>query len=139
MRALGRVCAGVYALTEFSKSKKPWDARGDVYVRFGEPDHRSRSDDPNFKQSLKVQRVKERLAIDIYKGDVRAHTFVGPVYPVRSLKQLDGAWYELKDIDSRECIRIVRIGAMKMMSLPMILELVPQLARAPQEGAYICS
>ena len=88
-----------HALTEFSKSKKPWDARGDVYVRFGEPDHRSRSDDPNFKQSLKVQRVKERLAIDIYKGDVRAHTFVGPVYPVRSLKQLDGAWYELKDIE----------------------------------------
>ena len=88
-----------YALTDFSKGKQPWDARGDVYVRFGEPDHRSRSDDPNFKQSLKVQRVKERLAIDIYKGDVRAHTFVGPVYPVRSLKQLDGAWYELKDIE----------------------------------------
>ncbi len=87
-----------HALTDFSKGKQPWDARGDVYVRFGEPDHRSRSDDPNFKQSLKVQRVKERLAYSIYKGDVRAHTFVGPVYPVRSLKQLDGAWYELKDI-----------------------------------------
>ena len=69
-----------------------------MYIRFGEPDHRSRSDDPNFKQSLRVQRVKERFAYSIYKGDVRAHTFVGPVYPVRSLKQLDGAWYELKDI-----------------------------------------
>ena len=89
-----------YALTEFSKSKKPWDARGDVYIRFGEPDHRSRSDDPNFKQSLEVQRVKERLAFQIYKGDVGAHTFVGPVYPVRSLKQLDGAWYDLKDINN---------------------------------------
>ena len=88
-----------YALTEFSKGKKPWDTRGDVYIRFGEPDHRSRSDEPNFKQSLKVQRVKERLAFDIYKGDVGAHTFVGPVYPVRSLKQLDGAWYDLKDIN----------------------------------------
>lgn len=88
-----------HALTDFSKGKQPWDARGDVYIRFGEPDHRSRSDDPNFKQSLKVQRVKERLAISIYKGDVRAHTFVGPVYPVRSLRQLDGAWYELKDIE----------------------------------------
>ncbi len=86
-----------HALTDFSKGRQPWDARGDVYVRFGEPDHRSRSDDPNFKQSLKVQRVKERLAFNIYKGDVRAHTFVGPVYPVRSLKQLDGAWYELKE------------------------------------------
>ncbi len=86
-----------YALTEFSEGKQPWDARGDVYIRFGEPDHRSRSDDPNFKQSLKVQRVKERLAYNIYKGDVRAHTFVGPVYPVRSLKQLDGAWYELRE------------------------------------------
>ena len=88
-----------YALTEFSRNRKPWDARGDVYIRFGEPDHRSRSDEPNFRQSLKVQRVKERLAFQIYKGDVGAHTFVGPVYPVRSLKQLDGAWYELKDID----------------------------------------
>ncbi len=26
-----------YALTEFSKSKKPWDARGEVYIRFGNP------------------------------------------------------------------------------------------------------
>ena len=86
-----------HALTEFSEGKQPWDARGDVYIRFGEPDHRSRSDDPNFKQSLKVQRVKERLAYNIYKGDVGAHTFVGPVYPVRSLKQLDGAWYELRE------------------------------------------
>ncbi len=86
-----------HALTEFSEGNQPWDARGDVYIRFGEPDHRSRSDDPNFRQSLKVQRVKERLAYNIYKGDVRAHTFVGPVYPVRSLKQLDGAWYELKE------------------------------------------
>ena len=88
-----------YALTDFSEGKQPWDVRGDVYIRFGEPDHRSRSDEPNFKQSLKVQRVKERLAFNIYKGDVRAHTFVGPVYPVRSLKQLDGAWYDLKDIE----------------------------------------
>ncbi len=88
-----------YALTDFSKGKKPWDARGEVYIRFGEPDHRSRSDEPNFKQSLGVQRVKERLALDIYKGDVGGHTFVGPVYPVRSLKQLDGAWYELRDIN----------------------------------------
>ena len=88
-----------YALTDFSGGDQPWDARGDVYIRFGEPDHRSRSDEPNFKQSLKVQRIKERLAYNIYKGDVRAHTFVGPVYPVRSLKQLDGSWYELKDIE----------------------------------------
>ena len=88
-----------HALTGFSEGRQPWDVRGDVYIRFGEPDHRSRSDEPNFKQSLKVQRVKERLAYSIYKGDVRAHTFMGPVYPVRSLKQLDGAWYELKDIE----------------------------------------
>ena len=86
-----------HALTEFSEGNQPWDARGVVYIRFGKPDHRSRSDDPNFRQSLKVQRVKERLAYNIYKGDVRAHTFVGPVYPVRSLKQLDGAWYELRE------------------------------------------
>ncbi len=88
-----------YALTEFSKNKKPWDARGEVYIRFGEPDHRSGSDEPNFKQSPKVQRVKERLAFKIYKSDVGAHTFVGPVYPVRGLRQLDGAWYELREVN----------------------------------------
>ena len=30
-----------YSMQNFSKGKQPWDQRGEVYIRFGEPDHRS--------------------------------------------------------------------------------------------------
>ncbi len=103
-----------YALQNFSEGKQPWDQRGEVYIRFGEPDHRSRSDDMNFQQSLAVQRVKERLSRALYGTAVPPHvlmkpstdvdgvghlwgdepirssspgaTYVGPVYPVRSMR-----------------------------------------------------
>ena len=103
-----------YARRNFSAGRQPWDRRGDVYVRFGEPDHRSRSDMLNVEQSLSVQRVKERLARAIYGTSVPAKYFLksnenvagerhergdyalqasplesiypGPVYPVQSLR-----------------------------------------------------
>ena len=99
-----------YALHHFSEGQSPWDRRGEVYVRFGEPDYRSRSDELNFEQSMAVQRIKERLALSIYgtkvhpkeflkSGNPRSNlydpepliaplgaTYVGPVYPVRSLR-----------------------------------------------------
>ena len=104
-----------YARRSFSSGRQPWDRRGDVYVRFGEPDYRSRSDMMNVEQSLAVQRVKERLARAIYGTSVPAKYFLrsavdvdgtrhkagdyklqvspfesiypGPVYPVQSLRQ----------------------------------------------------
>ena len=88
-----------HALTEFSKNKQPWDVRGEVYIRFGEPDHRSRSDQPNFRQSLAVQRVKERLAAGIYGADGMAATFMGPVFPIRGLGKLDGSFFQLRDVE----------------------------------------
>ncbi len=97
-----------YALHHFSEGQSPWDRRGEVYIRFGEPDYRSRSDELNFEQSLAVQRIKERLALSIYGTKVHPKeflksgrsnpydvesliaplgaTYVGPVYPVRSLR-----------------------------------------------------
>ena len=98
-----------YALHHFSEGQSPWDRRGEVYIRFGEPDYRSRSDELNFEQSLAVQRIKERLALSIYGTSVHPKeflksgrsspydtlntlispldgTYVGPVYPVRSLR-----------------------------------------------------
>ena len=70
-----------YALHYFSEAKQPWDTRGDIYVRFGEPDHRSRSDWQNFQQTIAVQRVKEKLAADLgYPGD---ETYLVS-FPVRS-------------------------------------------------------
>lgn len=86
-----------HALTEFSENKQPWDVRGEVYIRFGEPDHRSRSDQPNYRQSLAVQRVKERLAAGIYGADAMEATFMGPVFPIRGKRRLEGSWYEFPD------------------------------------------
>ena len=101
-----------YALHHFSEDQSLWDRRGEVYIRFGEPDYRSRSDELNFEQSMAVQRIKERLALSLYgtkvhpkeflrSGGPRSNnlydlaepiiaplgaTYVGPVYPVRSLR-----------------------------------------------------
>ena len=89
-----------HALTEFSENKQPWDVRGEVYIRFGEPDHRSRSDQPNFRQSLAVQRVKERLAAGIYGADGMGASFMGPVFPIRGMRRLDGAWHEFREAET---------------------------------------
>ena len=121
-----------YARRNFSGGRQPWDRRGDVYVRFGEPDHRSRSDMMNVEQSLAVQRVKERLARAIYGTSVPAKYFLrsdedvdgirhkagdyklpaspfesiypGPVYPVQSLRQSlgEGPEFSAKLADSPE-------------------------------------
>ncbi len=50
-----------YAIQNFSEGRTPWDARGDVYIRFGHPDHRSWSDHLVFETHAKVIRVKNRL------------------------------------------------------------------------------
>ena len=75
-----------YALTNFSEGKKPFDRRGEVYIRFGEPDYRSRSNMLNLQQSLSVQRVKERVAQTLFGGEAAQQTYFGPVYPVRGLQ-----------------------------------------------------
>ena len=76
-----------FALGAYSKGKQPWDRRGEVYIRFGEPDYRSASDMKNYNQSLKVQRVRERIARQMYGQAALPMTFMGgPVYAVRSLK-----------------------------------------------------
>ena len=78
-----------FARRHFSRSKQPWDTRGEVYVRFGEPDHRSRSDWVNFQQSLDVQRVKEALAGQIH-GAATASSWgdILVAFPVRSIRGL---------------------------------------------------
>ena len=58
-----------YARAHFAKDVQPWDRRGEVYIRYGEPDYRSRSNAPNPLPSAEVETVKERLALDIGLGD----------------------------------------------------------------------
>ncbi|MDE2724109.1 MAG: GWxTD domain-containing protein, partial [Gemmatimonadota bacterium] len=73
-----------HARAHFSKAIYPWDRRGEVYIRYGEPDYRSTSDRLNADMPAKAQRIKERMAVDLYGPDAVGEFFTGPVYPVRS-------------------------------------------------------
>ena len=62
------------AMNLFSEPVKPWDTRGDVYVRYGEPRHKSRSDYLRFEMDRDVIRVRERLLAslsDEEKNEIR--------------------------------------------------------------------
>ena len=48
----------------------PWDRRGEVYIRYGEPDYRSRSDRVNPLPSGEVELVKQRKAYELYERGV---------------------------------------------------------------------
>lgn len=76
-----------YARTFFSSNVYPWDKRGEVYIRYGEPDYRSRSTDLNFVQSTEVEAVRTQMAVDIYGPEAAFLTFTGPVFPVRTNRQ----------------------------------------------------
>ena len=55
-----------YARTYFAKKAEPWDQRGEIYIRYGEPDYRARSGRVNPLPSLAVEAVKEQNAFNIY-------------------------------------------------------------------------
>ncbi len=73
-----------YARTYFSGGVKPWDRRGEVYIRYGEPDYRARSNRQSVSPNPAVQRVKERIAQRLYGTELADEVYVGPVFPVRS-------------------------------------------------------
>ena len=50
-----------YALEHFGTFAQPWDTRGEIYIRYGRPDHVSRSEDIRFETESDVVAVKERL------------------------------------------------------------------------------
>lgn len=50
-----------YSRTYFGKKAFPWDKRGEVYIRYGEPDYRSRSGFPNAVPSVAVEQVRTQL------------------------------------------------------------------------------
>ena len=51
----------LYAMQHFSSGQKPWDKRGEIYIRYGEPAHKSRAGDVRYEMDPNVVRVKERL------------------------------------------------------------------------------
>ncbi len=75
-----------YARTHFSDHTQPWDRRGEVYIRYGEPDYRSTSREMNFEVPIEVRQVQESMAFEIYGPSAAGASFYGPVYPVRTDK-----------------------------------------------------
>jgi GWxTD domain-containing protein len=89
-----------YAQMQFSEGKDPWDRRGEVYIRFGEPDHVTSSHNFNARQDLSVLRVKERLATQLYGTQAIGASFMGPVFPVRNFSlQRDILGFESTESD----------------------------------------
>lgn len=79
-----------YARDHFGQKKAPWDRRGEVYVRYGDPDYRARSDRQNLLVPARVAEVKERLALELYGTEAIDETFIGPVFPVHSSRSFVG-------------------------------------------------
>ncbi|MCZ6636097.1 MAG: GWxTD domain-containing protein, partial [bacterium] len=62
-----------YSRLRFSQGVQPWDGRGwdrrgDVYIRLGHPDHRSRADRLVFETDPEVVKVKNRLNVIAERG-----------------------------------------------------------------------
>ncbi|MCY3871149.1 MAG: GWxTD domain-containing protein [Gemmatimonadetes bacterium] len=84
-----------FARTHFAKAVQPWDRRGEVYIRYGEPDYRSRSHAPNAVPSAEAEAVKERLALDIEggfvaSGEMTEESFFGGVEDEQAVGDYEG-------------------------------------------------
>ena len=55
-----------YASNHFSKGRQSWDDRGNVYIRYGEPDHRTSSTNPNFTTNADIDVIRDRYMYSIY-------------------------------------------------------------------------
>lgn len=73
-----------YARTNYGTLKWPWDRRGEVYIRYGVPDYRSSSIQPNPKVPPAVERVQDNMAYQLYGAQGLGISFVGPVFPIRT-------------------------------------------------------
>ena len=72
-----------HARTFFGRYHYPFDQRGEIYIRYGEPDYRSTWREPNASVPIPVQRIQEKLAFQLYGRPGTTATYTGPVFPVR--------------------------------------------------------
>ena len=72
-----------FARRNFGDLAYPWDQRGAVYIRYGEPNYRSQSGRIPALTSPKVQQIKELMYADLYNVPPQGE-LVGPVFPIRS-------------------------------------------------------
>ena len=85
----------------FAGSAYPWDRRGEVYLRYGEPDYRSRSGRAPGVMSVAVQRVKDELYAQLYTRPPEG-ALVGTVFPVRSSRAMFADSFELMGINAAD-------------------------------------
>ncbi len=79
-----------YARTFFGRKDQPWDRRGEVYIRYGEPDYRSRSGSENPIPDVAVQNFKMRKIDELfgrtfaYRGQEPSRYLLPRVMPGKS-------------------------------------------------------
>jgi GWxTD domain-containing protein len=89
----------LYARDNYGKKQYPWDRRGEVYIRYGEPDYKSTSRAHNANVPQGVQIIQMELARRLYGPDGVNHTYFGPVFPVRTDRFLNVIGEESPDLD----------------------------------------
>ena len=128
-----------YARTFFSQNTTPWDQRGVVYIRYGEPDFRSSSDKPNLLISPEVEAVRTRMAVDMYGPNAAYLTFTGPVFPIRKHNLNTGeSIRDLRTLDPDTEIDIegvVTAGDVVDLTVPISKESGAGSGRAPFDQA----
>ena len=62
----------VWYARHFFNGKQPWDRRGEVYIKFGEPDHKFGGNHGGTVPPLSVEFLKERLAYELALNMERA-------------------------------------------------------------------
>tara|TARA_B100001123_G_C15331536_1_gene1031367 strand:+ start:1396 stop:3807 length:2412 start_codon:yes stop_codon:yes gene_type:complete len=72
------------AMTLWGDHVWPFDRRGQVYVRYGEPDWQSNWREVNSRVPLDVQRVQEKMAYQLYGNKAQTMSFFGPVFPIKA-------------------------------------------------------
>lgn len=89
-----------YARTFFGRKDQPWDRRGEVYIRYGEPDYRSRSGSENPIPGVAVQNFKLRKIDELfgrsfqYKAQEQRRYFLPRVMPGQSWTPGTPSMYE---------------------------------------------
>ncbi|MDE3256899.1 MAG: GWxTD domain-containing protein [Gemmatimonadota bacterium] len=77
-----------YSRAAFSERANPWDRRGEVYIRYGAPEYRSTSGSVAAPMPVAVERIKERVAHDIYGPHSMMDVGRGPVFPIRRMHEV---------------------------------------------------
>ena len=99
----------------FAESVYPWDRRGEVYLRYGEPDYRSRSGRAPGVMSVAVQQVKDELYAQLYTRPLEGE-LVGTVFPVRSSRAMFADSFDLMSMRASGISHVLGDGYLPVTS-----------------------